>query len=103
MTSTSFHSPKSCSSEIFRTAQEADPGAKEQGAASQECLAPSHEHAAKARQMRAFASQQQFQAPVADDFSRGMLADGQRPVGSSLKHTGLINSLATWWRGQTPG
>lgn len=103
MTSTSFHSPQSCSSEMFRPPQEERPEAKEQGAASQDPLAPTQEHAAKARRMRAFARQQQFQAPVADDFSRGMLADGQHPVGTSLKHSGLINSLATWWRGQTSG
>ncbi|WP_455827149.1 type III secretion protein [Pseudomonas graminis] len=95
--------PPSRSNDIFRSAQEADPEAKEQGEASQDLLAPTQEYAAKARQMRVFASQQQFQAPVADDFSRGLLADGQPPVGTSLKCTKLINSLASWWRGQTSG
>ncbi|WDU60418.1 type III secretion effector protein [Pseudomonas poae] len=51
--------------------------------------------------MRAFAGQRKFQAPVADDFYRGMLADGQSYGGNSLKHTGLINSLAAWWRRHT--
>ncbi len=98
MTSTSFHSPDSPRNDVFRTTQDADPEAKGQGAASQGRLAPSHEHAAKARQMRVFANQQQFQAPVADDFSRGMLADPQRPDSNALKHTGLINNITAWWR-----
>ncbi|AUG06912.1 type III secretion effector protein [Pseudomonas sp. S09G 359] len=55
--------------------------------------------------MRAFAGQRKFQAPVADDFSRGMLADRQPPGEGSaaLKHHGLINSLAAWWRSQKFG
>ncbi|MBY8974102.1 type III secretion effector protein [Pseudomonas sp. P867] len=55
--------------------------------------------------MKAFAGERKFQAPVADDFSRGMLADRQVPVAraDSLKSTGLINSLATWWRSRKSG
>ncbi|MCF5051230.1 type III secretion effector protein [Pseudomonas syringae] len=51
--------------------------------------------------MRAFAGQTKFQAPVADDFSRGMFADGQNPGGNVMKHRGLINGLTAWWRKQT--
>ncbi|QXH70006.1 type III secretion effector protein [Pseudomonas sp. CFBP13506] len=50
--------------------------------------------------MKTFEGQRKFQAPVADDFSRAMLAiehmasdDGRPP-----KHTGLISSLTAWWR-----
>ncbi|MCK6189280.1 type III secretion effector protein [Pseudomonas sp. EYE_354] len=50
--------------------------------------------------MKTFEGQRKFQAPVADDFSRGMLATGKvnGDDTSSLRHTGLINSLAAWWR-----
>ncbi len=92
MTSTSFNSPQSCCHELFRNTHETSEGG---------VVAPSSEHAAEARRMRAFAGQSKFQAPVADDFSRGMFADGQSPDGNSLKHTGLINGLAAWWRRQT--
>ncbi|WP_411389317.1 type III secretion effector protein [Pseudomonas sp. MPB23] len=62
-------------------------------------LVPSDVHQAEARRMKAFADQRQFQAPVADDFSRGMLADGHAPGdgGNSLKHNGLLDSLMAWW------
>ncbi|MDE1532588.1 type III secretion effector protein [Pseudomonas carnis] len=50
--------------------------------------------------MKAYAGERRFQAPVSDDFSRGMLADPQvREEGTdSLNDTGLINCLAGWWR-----
>ncbi|MBD8562521.1 type III secretion effector protein [Pseudomonas lactis] len=50
--------------------------------------------------MKAYAGERKFQAPVSDDFSRGLLADwqGAGGDGDSLKDTGLINSLAGWWR-----
>lgn len=92
MTSTSFNSPQSCCHELFRNTHETS------GAG---LVGPTNEHAAEARRMRAFAGQRKFQAPVADDFYRGMLADGQSYGGNSLKHTGLINSLAAWWRRHT--
>lgn len=59
---------------------------------------PSDVHRAEALRMKAFADQRQFQAPVADDFSRGMLADGHAPDdgGHSRKHNGLIDSLMAW-------
>lgn len=52
--------------------------------------------------MKAFAGQRQFQAPVADDFLRGMLAAGQTPRDDAKlpKFTGLINGLTAWWRSQ---
>ncbi|KRP41721.1 type III secretion effector protein [Pseudomonas libanensis] len=50
--------------------------------------------------MKAFAGQRQFQAPVSDDFSRGMLAHGQACAegAESIKNVGLIHTLASWWR-----
>lgn len=95
----------SCCHQLFRNPHETDRPAAEQSTAARECIAPSTEHTAQARRMRAFAGQRKFQAPVADDFSRGMLADRQ-PLGegsAALKHHGLINSLAAWWRSQKFG
>jgi hypothetical protein len=56
--------------------------------------------------MKAFAGQRQFQAPVADDFARGMLAPGQGSAAatSPLKH--ILNALAVLLAGlgqQKPG
>ena len=56
--------------------------------------------------MKAFAGQRQFQAPVADDFARGMLAPGQGSAvaTSPLKH--ILNALAVLLAGlgqQKPG
>lgn len=55
--------------------------------------------------MKVFAGQRQFQAPVADDFARGMPASGQaNNTGESpLNYAGrvlaaLINGLAGWRR-----
>ncbi|MPQ86476.1 type III secretion effector protein [Pseudomonas sp. MAFF 730085] len=56
--------------------------------------------------MKAFAGQRRFQAPVADDFARGMLA--QRPAGNvdttSLRHpngvwAALMSGLTALRRG----
>lgn len=101
MTSTSFNSPQSCCRELFDHSRETCPPSLVGETASQDPCAPSNEHAVKARQMRAFAGQRKFQAPVADDFSRGMLAEGQSLGDNALKHNGLINNLAAWWRRQT--
>ena len=50
-------------------------------------------YAAQAQRMKAFAAQRHFQAPVADDFARGMRAPGQGSdtATSPLKH--ILNSL----------
>ncbi|MRJ21127.1 MULTISPECIES: type III secretion effector protein [Pseudomonas] len=54
--------------------------------------------------MKAFAGQRKFQAPVSDDFSRGLLSAKQSPSeNAEPKHTGLINSLTAWWRRQMQG
>lgn len=102
MTSTSFHPPQPGSREHFRHIHEVDFPTAEGSAASHSQLAPLNVHTAEAKRMKAFAGQRQFQAPVADDFSRGMLAAGQPPGddGKSLRRTGLINGLTAWWRGQ---
>ncbi|HAA39216.1 MULTISPECIES: type III secretion effector protein [Pseudomonas] len=50
--------------------------------------------------MRAFAGQRKFQAPVEEDFSRGMLATGQvaSDDAKAPRYSRLINSLTTWLR-----
>ena len=63
-------------------------------------------YAAQALRMKAFAAQRQFQAPVADDFTRGMLAPGQgsATAASPLKH--IFSALAVLIAGlgqQKPG
>ncbi|WP_241679164.1 type III secretion protein [Pseudomonas kitaguniensis] len=98
MNSTSFQSNPG-GPERFNIAHEAD-------AALHDSLAASDAHAAEARRMKAFAGQRRFQAPVADDFARGMLA--QRPAGNadttSLRHANgvwaaLMSGLTALRRG----
>jgi hypothetical protein len=99
MTSTSFHSQHGCH-ECFRGAHIAEPVVSTIDRAEQELPIVSNVHTVEARRMKTFEGQRKFQAPVADDFSRAMLAiehiasdDGRPP-----KHTGLISSLTAWWR-----
>ncbi|WP_241194812.1 type III secretion protein [Pseudomonas synxantha] len=100
MTSTSFNSPQSHRLELLRSAQDANLAVSEEGAATRSLHTPAKEYAAQALRMKAFAGQRQFQAPVSDDFSRGMLADGQTSGdgADSIKNVGLIHTLAGWWR-----
>jgi hypothetical protein len=100
MTLTSFNSPKPCCHELFHNPHDAPVQVSSWDLASRELLGASTEHVVEARRMKAFAGQCKFKAPVADDFSRGMLADGQGPASNALKHTGLLNGLTTWWRRQ---
>lgn len=65
-------------------------------------------YATEKRPMKTFASQRQFQAPVSEDFVRGMLAVGQ-PNHTDAKSTqprsawaALAKGFMTWWRGQKP-
>lgn len=63
-------------------------------------------YAAQAQRMKTFAGQRQFQAPVADDFAKGMLAC--RDEAPPLKHpatlwAGLLAGLAVWLRRQRLG
>ncbi len=104
MNSTSFQSNPGCP-ERFNIAHEADSSARG-GAALHDSLAASDAHAAEARRMKVFAGQRRFQAPVADDFARGMLA--QRPAGNadttSLRHpngvwAALMSGLTALCRG----
>lgn len=63
-------------------------------------VALSSAYAEEARRMKAFAGQRKFQAPVADDFTRGMLAAGHSRMGQpNGAWAVLINGLTTWWRG----
>ncbi|AZE60392.1 hypothetical protein PFLU3_47840 [Pseudomonas fluorescens] len=100
MTSTSFNSPQSHRLELLRSAQDANLAVPEEGAATRSLHTPAKEYAAQALRMKAFAGQRQFQAPVPDDFSRGMLADVQTSGegADSIKNVGLIHTLAGWWR-----
>ncbi|KTC15354.1 hypothetical protein AO391_25475 [Pseudomonas marginalis ICMP 9505] len=104
MNSTSFQSNPG-GPERFNVAHEADASARGD-AALHNSPAASDAHAAEARRMKAFAGQRRFQAPVADDFARGMLA--QRPAGNadttSLRHpngvwAALMSGLTALRRG----
>ncbi|MDQ0704944.1 hypothetical protein QF043_003736 [Pseudomonas sp. W3I7] len=73
-------------------------------------MALSTVYAAETLRMKAFVGQQKFQAPVADDFARGLLAPepANRPDTDCLRQptfrwAALLNSLTARWRGQTPG
>lgn len=63
-------------------------------------------YAAQTQRMKAIAGQRRFQAPVADDFARGMLAPGHTSDtdNPSLRDANgvwasLTNGLTAWWRG----
>lgn len=100
MTSTSFHSPNSCRHELYHTNQDAKTIALRSDNTAQEFMDPPEEHALQTKRMKTFAGQRKFQAPVADDFSRGMLATVQVASDDTLphKHKRLISSLTSWWR-----
>lgn len=109
MTSTAYQSTQPDRRDAFCMAHEADPRAPESCTVVPDFLAPSDAHAAEARRMKAFAGQRRFQAPVADDFARGMLAPGHTSEtdSQSLRHANgvwaaVINGLTTWWRGHRP-
>lgn len=100
MPSTSFNSPPNGPIELLRSAQRANPPAPNERATSHSLPFASTEYEAEARRMKAYAGERKFQAPVSDDFSRGMLTDSQvTGLGTDpLKDTGLINCLTGWWR-----
>jgi hypothetical protein len=61
-------------------------------------------HTHKIQRMKDFAGRRRFQAPVSDDFCRGMLSAKQSAgENAEPKHPGLINSLTAWWRRQMQG
>ncbi|UII73405.1 type III secretion protein [Pseudomonas sp. HN11] len=103
MTSTSLQPPSSGCQILFCKHHETDHPSADRGAIVQHPLAPSFAHAAETRRMKAFTGQSKFQAPVADDFSRGLA----EPSGSSsdddkvLRRAGVINGLTAWLRRQT--
>ncbi len=100
MTSTAFHPCRPSGHELFRKTHDGNPSVSRGDIVAQELLTPSDVHAVEARRMRTFAGQRKFQAPVEEDFFRGMLATGQVASDDArpLKHSSLINSLMTWWR-----
>jgi hypothetical protein len=109
MTTTSFQSRQDGFSETFRCGHDAGAAATAETAAALPASLPASSCCAQTRRMKAFAGQRQFQAPVADDFARGMLAPGlaDGTVASPLKH--LASALATLimglaaWRRHKPG
>lgn len=104
MTSTSFNSPKPGRLEHLCSTQRTNFAVSEEGAASRGLPLPSRAYEVETRRMKAFAGQRKFQAPVSDDFSRGLLSAKQSPSeNAEPKHTGLINSLTAWWRRQMQG
>lgn len=100
MPSTSFNSRPTGSIELLRNTQRESLPVSQDRAPSCSFPFASTEYEAQARRMKAYAGQLKFQAPVSDDFSRGMLADPQvKGQGTdSLNDTGLINCLTSWWR-----
>lgn len=67
-------------------------------------------HATETMRMKAFVGQHKFQAPVADDFARGLLAPepASHPDTQSLRQptfrwATLISYLTTRWRGPAAG
>lgn len=66
--------------------------------------------ATETMRMKTFVGQHKFQAPVADDFARGLLApkpashpDTQSLRQPTLRWATLINYLTTRWRGPAAG
>ncbi|KAA8551580.1 hypothetical protein DM05_3075 [Pseudomonas poae] len=100
MTSSSFHPPQPSCHELFRNTDDGDPTVPTGDIVAHEPPAPADVHAVEARRMRAFAGQRKFQAPVEEDFSRGMLATGQvaSDDAKAPRYSRLINSLTTWLR-----
>lgn len=92
MTTTSFQSRQGCYPPDFSDSQSTldDAGAS----ADLPSSASANRYAAQALRMKAFAAQRQFQAPVADDFARGMLAPvkGSGTAASPLRY--IVSALA---------
>lgn len=91
MTTTSLQSRQAGFSETFRCGHDASLSGAAAGAETADGLAaclPASSACAQTRRMKAFAGQRQFQAPVPDDFARGMLAPGlaDGTAASPLKH-----------------
>lgn len=70
------------------------------------CAALSAVYATETLRMKAFVGQHKFQAPVADDFARGLHAsepannaDADRLRRPTFHWAALINSLSARWRG----
>ncbi|WP_448652108.1 type III secretion protein [Pseudomonas fluorescens] len=110
MTSTSFQSCQTGCRDTFPSGRDVDCSTSVKGEdASNNAFyaALSNGYAAETQRMKAFAGQRKFQAPVADDFARGMLAPGhggdthtQSPRRSNGVWAALINGLTAWWHGQ---
>lgn len=100
MTSTLFHPSQPSCHEFYSNTHDGDPKVSKDADTAPAPLPSTDVHAVEARRMRTFVGQRKFQAPVEEDFSRGMLATGQvvSDDAKPIKPLRLINSLTTWWR-----
>ncbi len=113
MTTTSFKSCQAGSFESFQGHRNVDllSSVNDEGV-SKDAVATTllNVYAADTLRMKALAGQRKFQAPVADDFTRGMLApehaakrDTQISSHATCTWAALLDGLASRWRGQRPG
>lgn len=100
MPSTSFNSRPTGPIELLCSTPRASSPVSQDRAPSRSLPFASTEFEVQTRRMKAYAGERKFQAPVSEDFSRGMLSDPlARGEGTdSLNDTGLISCLAGWWR-----
>ncbi|WP_395608235.1 hypothetical protein [Pseudomonas sp. B22129] len=111
MNSTSF---KSCQTRSCETVHSGDNADQSVAIKAEETSPLAHDtalasgYATETRPMKTFASQRQFQAPVSEDFVRGMLEVSQpnhtdaKPTQPGSAWAALAKGFMTWWRGQKP-
>lgn len=97
MTAMLFESREGGYPDTYCRGHDADPARLPGAAGASEGLpngASANDYATQTLRMKAFVGQRQFQAPVADDFARGMLTPGQvnRTTASSQWH--IASALA---------
>ena len=68
---------------------------REVPAATREKEASPQHHACEIQRMKEFAGRQRFQAPVADDFTRGLLPPGQGKLDESRSPLPMRRTLAS--------
>lgn len=109
MTSTAFQSSQTVGGEAFHNVHDVDRSTPVNAEGASTGVAPvplSNGYAAERLRMKAFAVQCKFHAPVADDFTRGMLEPGQESQTDAklvCAWAALIKGLTRWWCGQKPG
>ncbi|BDB18829.1 hypothetical protein cym2001_21940 [Pseudomonas sp. CYM-20-01] len=102
MTSTSFNRPPVGCQGFAGSGHEPDLPAAGRGIAKEDPLGTPYSHAAETRRMKAFDGQGKFQAPVADDFCRGLTESGLHSVDDAKApgSVGVFDGLKTWLRRQ---